>query len=472
MSLAAVPTSPDLAVIGGGPAGYGAALAAANAGLSVVLVDAGGLGGTCLHRGCIPAKYLLEAAATFRHVAHAGRFGITTSSPSIDLAVTTSGKDDLVASIAAGLAKLLKHRKVAVVVGTATLHADRTVEVAAGEEVATLTPTSVLLATGSEPRHLDVLPVDGTRILDSNGVLDLDHLPASAVVVGGGAIGCEFASLLADLGTRVHLVEGMDRILAGCDADVARVVQRSFAKRSITCTVGVEVVAADSRGDGLSVTLSNGDSIDADLVVVAVGRRPVLERALGPDVVLERSASGALVVDDRYETSMANVFAAGDVVAGAPQLAHVGFAEAQVVIGHLTGRPLPPVDANGVPWAIYCRPEVAFVGLTEEQASARGIATVVKREPIGGNSRAQIVGETEGLVKVVCAARPDGTAGAILGVHLVGPWATEQLGHGELAVNLGLEVDAIAQFLASHPSLSEQYGETLLALAGRGMHVH
>jgi len=168
---------------------------------------------------------------------------------------------------------------------------------------------------------------------------------------------------------------------------------------------------------------------------------------------------------------MPGVYAVGDLVAGRPQLAHVGFAEAQIAVGHALGSPLPPLDVDGVPWAIYCRPEVAFVGLTEEEATRRGLSIVTKREPIGGNSRAQIIGETEGLVKVICAAEPDGTAGAILGVHLVGPWATEQLGHGELAVNLGLDVEAAARFIQPHPSLTEQYGETLLALSGRGMHV-
>jgi len=461
---------PDFVVIGGGPAGYGAALTAANAGASVVLVDAGGLGGTCLQRGCIPAKYFLEAASVFRSVSHAATFGITTSAPGIDFSVTQQNKATLVGSIATGLAKLLKLRGVRVLTGRGTLHADRTVTVDVDGAVTTFAPRFVILATGSRPRAIDVLPVDGAAVMDSDGFLNLERLPSSAIVVGGGAIGCEFASMLSDLGVSVHLVEGLDRILAGCDGDVSKVVHRSFTKRGIAVTTGVQVLGRTLSPDGATVELSSGATITADLVVVAVGREPVTT-ALAEGLELDHAGSGALIATEQQMTSMPGVYAVGDLVAGRPQLAHVGFAEAQIAVGHALGSPLPPLDVDGVPWAIYCRPEVAFVGLTEEEATRRGLSIVTKREPIGGNSRAQIIGETEGLVKVICAAEPDGTAGAILGVHLVGPWATEQLGHGELAVNLGLDVEAVARFIQPHPSLTEQYGETLLALSGRGMHV-
>jgi dihydrolipoamide dehydrogenase len=290
------------------------------------------------------------------------------------------------------------------------------------------------------------------------------------VVVGGGAIGCEFASLLADLGVSVTLIESATSILSGCDADVAKVIHRSFVKRGITIVTDVAVTASEATDDVVQVHLSSDTTIEAELIVVAVGRTSEV-RGIGDGVPLERTDSGAVVVAEHQQTSLPGVYAIGDVVAGRPQLAHVGFAEAQVAVGHALGEPLPEVNNDAVPWAIYCRPEVAFVGLTEAQAIDRGYTVVTKREPLGGNSRAQIIGETEGLVKVVCAANADGSAGEILGVHLVGPWATEQLGHAELAVNLGLSVREVAKFLAPHPSLSEHYGETLLALSGRGMHV-
>ncbi len=470
MVLADVSSQLDFVVIGGGPAGYGAALAAANTGASVVLVDVGGLGGTCLQRGCIPAKYFLEAASVFHGARHASRFGISMSEPEIDFAVTQTGKGSLVTSIATGLAKLLKLRGVQVISGFGQLETDHRVTVTVGDERTVFSPRFVILATGSKPRALDAVPVDQHRIVDSDGFLELTSLPQRAIVVGAGAIGCEFASLLSDLGVAVSLVEGEDRILAGCDADVAKVIHRSFTKRGIVVTTGVQVTARTLLDDGVSISLSDGTSIDADLVVVAVGRVPVAGM-LGENVELEQTASGAVVTDDQQRTSLPRVYAVGDLVAGSPQLAHVGFAEAQIAVAHALGDPLPPMEVDGVPWAIYCRPEVAFVGLTEEQALARGHQIVTKREPLGGNSRAQIIGETEGLVKVICEQHPDGSAGKILGVHLVGPWATEQLGHGELAVNLGLNVEQIARFLQPHPSLTEHYGETLLSLSGRGMHV-
>jgi len=470
VATAEATAQPDFVVIGGGPAGYGAALTAANAGASVVLVDAGGLGGTCLQRGCIPAKYFLEAAAAFTQAKHAGRFGIDLGTPAIDFAVTQAGKGALVDSIATGLAKLLKIRQVRVIAGTGQLQADRSVTVASEEEQLTFAPKFVILATGSKPRALPALPVDQVRIVDSDGFLGLSELPERAIVVGAGAIGCEFASMLSDLGVTVSLVEGEDRILAGCDVDVSKVIHRSFTKRGISITTGVSVSGQNTSDQGVTVSLSSGETLEADLVVVAVGRVPVAG-VLGEGVDLELTASSAIVTGKQQQTSMDGVYAVGDLVAGRPQLAHVGFAEAQVAVLHALGRPLPEVNVDGVPWAIYCRPEVAFVGLTETQALERGYSIVTRREPLGGNSRAQIVGETEGLVKVICEATEDGSAGKILGVHLVGPWATEQLGHGELAVNLGLPVDAVASFLQPHPSLTEHYGETLLSLAGRGMHV-
>ena len=470
MAAADASSQPDFVIIGGGPAGYGAALTAATAGSSVVVIDAGGLGGTCLQRGCIPAKYFLEAASVFHGAQQASRFGISVGEATIDFAITQAGKSELVSSIATGLGKLLKLRGVNVISGIGQLQADKSVIATTADGVSVFHPKFVILATGSRPRSLAALPVDQERVLDSDGFLNLTELPQRAIVVGAGAIGCEFASMLSDLGVAVHLVEREGRILAGCDADVAKVVHRSFTKRGIAITTGVSVTERTLGETIVSVALSNGASIDADLVVVAVGRVPVGDVA-APSVTVDRVPSGGIVTNGQQQTSIEDVYAVGDLVAGRPQLAHVGFAEAQVAVGHALGSPLPEVNIDGVPWAIYCRPEVAFVGLTEEQAVARGEKVVVKREPLGGNSRAQIIGETEGLVKVICRANADGSAGAIIGVHLVGPWATEQLGHGELAVNLGLCVDAVASFLQPHPSLTEHYGETLLSLAGRGMHV-
>jgi dihydrolipoamide dehydrogenase len=464
----------DVVIIGGGPGGYAAALYGASAGLSIAMVEREKVGGTCLHRGCVPAKEFLETASVHRTVSTAGEFGISAGTPVVDFAVSQARKNAVVDQLFKGLSGLLKGRKVTILSGTATLQADRSVRVVDGPDAGTeLVGRHVILAAGSVPRTLPSLPVDGRLILTSDEFLDLEHVPASVVVVGGGAIGCEFASLLSDLGSRVTVIEALPTILSGCDADIAAVVHRSFRKRGIDIHTGAQVTGHTPREDGAgtTVTFGDGQQVDVDAVVVSVGRRPRTEDLLaeGTGVVLD--GNGFVVANRFQQTHAVGVWAVGDVVAGSPQLAHVGFAESIVVIKGIMGETMIPVDYDRVPWAIYCHPEVAFAGLTEAQARARGIDVVTKKDPFGGNSRARIIGDTEGLVKVVAERRPDGSTGTILGVHMVGPWVTEQLGSGYLAVNWEATVDEVAQFIQPHPSLSEAFGETVLALTGRGLHV-
>jgi len=461
----------DVVVIGGGPGGYATALYGAAAGLSVAIVERDKVGGTCLHRGCVPAKEFLETAAVYRTVKGSAEFGIGAADPTIDFAVSQSRKNAVVERLFRGLQGLLKGRQVTVLSGTGTLLADRRVRVSEGPDAgAEIVGRNVVLAAGSVPRTLAGLPVDGRTVVTSDEFLDLDRIPGSATVIGGGAIGCEFASLLSDLGARVTLVEALDTILTGCDAEIAAVVHRSFRKRGIELHTGAQVkgFVPRSSGTGGVLHLAEGPEIDSDMVVVSVGRRPRTEGlvAAGTAVVIDERG---FVVADRYQrTHEPSVWAVGDVVAGTPQLAHVGFAEAIVAVHCMLGEPAVPVDYERVPWAIYCHPEVAFAGLTEEQAKARGLDVVVKKDPFGGNSRAQIIGDTEGMVKVVAERRADGP---ILGVHMVGPWVTEQLGAGYLAVNWEATPSDVAQFIQPHPSLSETFGETVLALTGRGLHV-
>ena len=464
----------DVVVIGGGPGGYATALYGAAAGLSVAIVERDKVGGTCLHRGCVPAKEFLETAAVYRTVKGSAEFGIGAADPTIDFAVSQSRKNAVVERLFRGLQGLLKGRQVTVLSGTGTLLADRRVRVSEGPDAgAEIVGRNVVLAAGSVPRTLAGLPVDGRTVVTSDEFLDLDRIPGSATVIGGGAIGCEFASLLSDLGARVTLVEALDTILTGCDAEIAAVVHRSFRKRGIELHTGAQVkgFVPRSSGTGGVLHLAEGPEIDSDMVVVSVGRRPRTEGlvAAGTAVVIDERG---FVVADRYQrTHEPSVWAVGDVVAGTPQLAHVGFAEAIVAVHCMLGEPAVPVDYERVPWAIYCHPEVAFAGLTEEQAKARGLDVVVKKDPFGGNSRAQIIGDTEGMVKVVAERRADGAEGPILGVHMVGPWVTEQLGAGYLAVNWEATPSDVAQFIQPHPSLSETFGETVLALTGRGLHV-
>ncbi|HMC40318.1 MAG TPA: dihydrolipoyl dehydrogenase [Acidimicrobiales bacterium] len=459
----------DVVVIGGGPAGYAAALRGGLAGLDIAVVEKEKVGGTCLHRGCIPAKEFLETATVYRTVVGAKEFGIAADAPSIEFAQSQARKQKVVDQLWKGLQGLMKKRKVTTFHGTGTLHADHVVRVDDGTE---LVGRHVILASGSVPRTIPGFEVDGKLVLTSDEVLDLEKLPASAVVIGGGAIGCEFASMLSDLGSEVTVLEALPKILPGCDQDVADVVLRSFKKRGITVRTGVAVTGHKPSADGKStaVQFGDGEEVTVDAVVVSVGRRPLSDN-LGLDgtkVVVDQR--GFVEVDEYMSTAEPGVFAAGDLV-NTPALAHVGFAEAVVIIDQILGDRVVPVDYGKVPWCIYCQPEVAFAGLSEQAAKDAGFEVVTKKDPYGGNGRALIVGEPGGLVKVICEKQPDGSAGRILGVHMVGPWVTEQLGQAYLSVNWEATPKEVAQFIQPHPTLSETFGETVLALTGRGLHV-
>ena len=462
----------DVVVVGGGPGGYAAALYGAAAGLNVALVEEDRVGGTCLHRGCIPAKELLQTAEVFRTVSMAKDFGVDAGEPSIELPVSQQRKQRIIDRLAKGLESLLSGRKVTVVAGTARLAGatDRVVTVTGpgGADQASLqADRAIVLATGSLPRSIPGFDFDGGRILSSDHVLELGAVPPRVAVIGGGAIGCEFASFLGDVGSNVTVLESLPRILAAVDSDAAEVVMRSFRKRGIKVVTGVEVLGHDSSGDGVSVRYRDGDgdkSLTADVVAVSVGRSP---RSHGIGLVeagVEIDERGFVAVGGTMETSVPGVYAVGDLVA-TPQLAHVGFAEAIVAIKAILGEAVTPIDYTKVPWAIYCHPEVAFCGLTEAQAREKGHDVVVSSHRFAGNGRALIIGETDGIVKVVAER-----SGPILGVHIAGPWATELLAEGYLSVNWEALPEEVAAFLHPHPTLGELFGEAALSLTGRSLH--
>ncbi|MDQ3757374.1 MAG: dihydrolipoyl dehydrogenase [Actinomycetota bacterium] len=463
-----VPTAEqfDIVVIGGGPGGYAAALYAGAAGLSVAVVEKDKVGGTCLHRGCIPAKEFLETASVFRAVAGAKEFGIQADQPTVEFATSQARKQKVVDGLWKGLQGLMKRRKTTVISGTGTLAPNKTVKVSDGTE---LKGRHVILAAGSVPRTIPGFEVDGRYVMTSDEVLALEKLPSSAVVIGGGAIGCEFASMMSDLGVQVTVLEALPKLLPGCDADVVAVVAKSFKKRGIDVRTGVMVHGHEPNDAGTTVKFGEGEQVTVDTVVVSVGRRPLSDGLIAEGTAVEVDERGFVKVDELMRTAEPGVYAVGDLVA-TPALAHIGFAEAIVAVKHILGEQPMPIDYAKVPWCIYCQPEVAFAGLSEEAAREAGYDVVAKKDPFVGNGRALIVGEPEGLVKVIAEKGPDGRAGRILGVHMVGPWVTEQLGQGYLAVNWEATVDEVAAFVQPHPTLSEVFGETVLALTGRGLH--
>ncbi|HEX2274212.1 MAG TPA: dihydrolipoyl dehydrogenase [Acidimicrobiales bacterium] len=456
----------DLVVIGGGPGGYAAALYAGAAGMSVAVVERDKVGGTCLHRGCIPAKQFLETATVFRTVGAAREFGVQVDQPSVDFATSQQRKQRVVDQLCKGLQSLLKQRKVKILKGTGVLRPDRKVLVDDGTE---LVGRHVVLASGSVPRTLPGFDVDGRYVLTSDEVLDLERLPESAAVIGGGAIGCEFASMMSDLGTRVTILEALPKLLPGCDRDVVSVLARSFEKRGIDVRTDVSVKSHTPDGDRTTVHFGDDESVTVEMVVMSVGRRPLSDTLglEGTDVAVDDR--GFVVVDDHLRTGEEGVYALGDLVA-TPQLAHVGFAEAIVAVKDMLGEDPVPVDNQKVPWCIYCFPEVAFAGLTEQAARDAGLDVVVSKHRFSANSRALIVGEPEGLVKVVAEKQPDGKAGRLLGVHMVGPTVTELIAEGWLSVNWEATPEEISQYVHPHPTLSETFGETVLSLTGRGLH--
>jgi dihydrolipoamide dehydrogenase len=460
----------DVVVIGGGPGGYAAALYGAAAGLNIAMVEKGKIGGTCLHVGCIPAKELLETASVYRTIAGSKEFGITASAPEVDWAVTLERKQRVIDQLVNGLKSLLKGRKVRVLEGHGRLGANRTVSVPGGESGdVEVTGDAVVIAAGSVTRTIPGFDVDGRIVMTSDEVLSMPALPAAAAVIGGGAIGCEFASMMSDMGTKVTVLEALPKILPGVDKDVTAVVERSFKKRGIEVRTGVEVTGHEPTGAGTTVRLGDGSTLEVDVVVVSVGRKPNTAD-LGLDgTKVKVDDRGFIEVDELCRTGEDHVWAVGDCIA-TPQLAHVGFAEAILSIKQILGEPATPVEYGRVPLCIYCQPEVASAGYSEEAAKEAGFEVVANKHRFIGNGRALIVGETDGIVKVIAEKGPDGRAGQILGVHMAGPWVTEQLGAGYLAVNWEASVDEVAHFVMPHPTMSEMFGEAAMALTGRGLH--
>jgi len=455
----------DVVVLGGGPGGYAAALYGGAAGLRVGLVEEQRVGGTCLHNGCIPAKELLQTAEVLRTIRGAKEFGVDAGEASLDLPTSQTRKQQVVDRLCKGTEGLLKRRNVVTFNGTGTV-----VDAAAGRlrvsDGSELEGANLVIATGSRPRALPGLDFDSTRILSSDHVLTLEEVPGRVAIIGAGAIGVEFASMLADFGSEVTMLEALPRILPGTDSALSDGLARAFKKRGIEAVAGARVTAIEGTRE-LSVTYEVADAsstVTVDKIIVSIGREPRADGIGLEGSGVEIDEHGYVRVDGQMRTSVPGVSAVGDVVR-TPQLAHVGFSEAIVAIKTILGEPVTPIDYDKVPWGIYCHPEIAYAGLSEDTARERGHDVVTSMHKFAGNGRALIMGEPEGFVKLV--AERDGT---LLGVHILGPWATELLAEGYLAVNWEATLEDIATLIHPHPTLSELFGESALAFLGRSLH--
>jgi dihydrolipoamide dehydrogenase len=451
----------DLVILGAGSGGYACALRAAELGLSVILVERDKVGGTCLHRGCIPTKALLHAAEVADAARESEKVGVKASLDGIDMETVNSYKDGVVTRLHKGLTGLVKARKITTVEGEGRLVGASAVEVDGTRYEAT---KAVVLATGSYSRSLPGLDIDGERIITSEHALRLGRVPQSVVVLGGGVIGVEFASVWKSFGAEVTIVEALPHLLPLEEESSSKLLERAFRKRGITFSLGKKFSEAKVTDSGVTVTLEDGTTYDAELMLVAVGRGPVSE-GLGYEEVGVIVDRGFVPVDEHCQTNVPNVYAIGDLRPGL-QLAHVGFAEGIMVAERVAGLNPPAIDYDGVPRITYSEPEVASVGITTAQAKERGYDVVEFTYDLAGNGRAQIL-QTAGACKVVAAKD-----GPVLGVHMVGSRVGDLIAEAQLITNWEALPVEVAQLIHPHPTLSEAVGEAHLALAGKPLHVH
>jgi dihydrolipoamide dehydrogenase len=452
----------DVLILGAGSGGYACALRAAQLGLTVGLVEKDKLGGTCLHVGCIPTKALLHAAEVADQARESETFGVRATLEGIDMAGVNAYKEGVVSRLFKGLTGLVKGRGITVIEGAGRLTGPREVTV----DGTGYTGRHVVLASGSYSRTLPGLEVDGERVVTSEHALRLEHVPASVVVLGGGVIGVEFASVWRSFGAEVTIVEALPRLVPGEDEASSKALERAFRKRKIAFRTGTPFQSVKTTDTGVAVTVEGGDVIEAELLLVAVGRGPATE-GLGYDeqgVAMER---GFVLTDERCRTNLEGVHAVGDIVSGL-QLAHRGFQQGIFVAEDIAGLDPRPIDEAGIPRVTYSHPEVASVGLDEAKAAATygadGIETLTY--DLGGNGKSQIL-KTQGFVKLI--RRKDGP---VVGVHLVGDRVGELIGEAQMIYNWEGYPEDVAPLVHAHPTQNEALGEAHLALAGKPLHAH
>ncbi|HKR50696.1 MAG TPA: dihydrolipoyl dehydrogenase [Pseudonocardiaceae bacterium] len=452
-------TSADVVILGGGSGGYACALRAAQLGLSVVLVEKDKLGGTCLHRGCIPTKALLHTAEVADAARDGHQFGVKAAVEGIDMAGVNKYKDGVVGKMFKGLQGLVSSRGITYVEGSGRFVAPNAVDI----EGQRYTGRSVVLATGSYARSLPGLEIGG-RIITSDQALNLDYLPERVVVLGGGVIGVEFASVWCSFGVEVIIIEALPRLVPAEDDFCSKQLERAFRRRGITFKTGVKFTGASQSDSGVTVRLESGEQLEADLLLVAVGRGPNTADA-GYAEAGVRMERGFVLTDDRLRTNLAGVYALGDIVPGL-QLAHRGFAQGVFLAEDIVGRNPPPIDEDGIPRVTYCEPQVASVGLTEAQARDRHREVETLTYDLAGNGKSVIL-QSRGAIKLVRVKD-----GPVLGVHMVGARIGELVGEAQLIVNWEAYPEDVAALVHAHPTQNEALGEAHLALAGKPLHAH
>ena len=451
----------DVVILGGGSGGYAAALRSAQLGKSVALIEKDKLGGTCLHRGCIPTKALLHSAEVADVTREAATVGVNASLVGIDMPAVNKYRDGIVDRLYKGLSGLVASKNITVVSGEGRLVGPKTIQVNGDN----YTGTNVVLATGSYSRSLPGLQIGG-RVITSEHALQLNFVPNKAIVLGGGVIGVEFASIWRSFGTEVTIVEGLPHLVPNEDEALSKGLERAFRKRGIDFKLGVRFAGVEQSEHGVVVSLEDGTKIEAELLLVAVGRGPNTA-GLGYEEQALAMDRGYVLTNDRLETNLSGVYAAGDIVPGL-QLAHRGFQQGIFIAEEIAGLNPVAIDETGIPKVTYCEPEVASVGLSEAKAAevygAENISTYEYN--LGGNGKSQILG-TAGFIKLVRRIN-----GPVIGVHMIGSRVGEQIGEAQLIVNWEAYPEDVATLVHAHPTMNEAIGEAHLALAGKPLHAH
>lgn len=457
----------DLIVIGGGPGGYVAAIRAAQLGAKVALVEKDSVGGTCLNRGCIPTKALIASASVLENIKNAANFGLQVENYKIDFGQIMARKDAVVKHMLTGVNYLIKKNKIDLISGTAKVLSNSMVEVQKQDgSVEKIEGKNIILATGSEPALIASLGYNGKTVITSNEILNIESIPESLLIIGGGVIGCEFATIFAALGSKITIVEAMPSILPMVDSELTKRFALLLKKRGITVKTKAMITAVKETENGVSAELESGEVLTAEKVLISIGRT-FNTKGLGlEEVGVELGPKGEILVNDYMETNVPGIYAIGDVT-NKIQLAHVASAQGILLVENLFGGKREKMKYNAVPSCIFTAPEIASVGISEDQAKQQGMAINVGKFPFTACGKAVCLGETDGMVKFIADKETD----KVLGVHIMGPHATDLIAEATLAVNMGLTSEQLAKTIHAHPTLAETLMEAAEGVHGKSIHI-